>query len=181
MNIQIMSKIGAEFVKILRNIIVRDVRRLLQNVTRDLQKSAITKKYAIITQLIELTVLITQFVDDYRKCKSVIGDILNIIQFALRGTNIQIPPFLLALSSLRSGFNSVRATLEVIQNFQALGIPTGPMPDGSPNLFMIAQQASIAGIESERDKNSKVSGMLPQLIVSPIGVTIPAPFSGLPL
>lgn len=181
MNIQIMSKIGAEFVKILRNIIVRDVRKLLQNVTRDLQKSALTKKYAIITQLIELTVLITQFVDDYRKCKSVIGDILNIIQFALRGTNIQIPPFLLALSSLRSGFNSVRATLEVIQNFQALGIPTGPMPDGSPNLFMIAQQASIAGIESERDKNSKVSGMLPQLIVSPIGITIPAPFSGLPL
>ena len=181
MNIQIMSKIGAEFVKILRNIIVRDVRKLLQNVTRDLQKSAVTKKYAIITQLIELTLLITQFVDDYRKCKSVIGDILNIIEFALRGSNIQIPPFLLALSSLRSGFNSVRATLQVIQNFQALGIPTGPMPDGSPNLFMIAQQAAITGIESERDKNSKVSGMMPQQIVLPIGITIPVPFSGIPI
>ena len=181
MNVQIMSKIGAEFVKILRNIIVRDVRKLLQVVTKDLQKSALTKKYAIIAQLLELTILITQFVDDYRKCKSVIGDILNIIQFALRGTNIQIPPFLLALSSLRSGFNSVRATLEVIQNFQALGIPTGPMPDGSPNLFMIAQQAAITGIESERDKNSKVLGMMPQQIVLPIGITIPVPFSGLPI
>ena len=52
LNIQIMSKIGAEFVKILRNIIVRDVRKLLQVVTKDLQKSAVTKKYAIITQLI---------------------------------------------------------------------------------------------------------------------------------
>jgi hypothetical protein len=56
MNVQIMSKIGAEFVKILRNIIVRDVRRLLQVVSRDLQKSAVTKKYAIIAQLIELTI-----------------------------------------------------------------------------------------------------------------------------
>ena len=87
----------------------------------------------------------------------------------------------MALSSLRSGFNSVRATLEVIQNFQALGIPTGPMPDGSPNLFMIGQQAAITGVESERDKNSKVSGMMPQQIVLPIGITIPVPFSGIPL
>lgn len=181
LNIQIMSKIGAEFVKILRNIIVRDVRKLLQVVTKDLQKSAVTKKYAIITQLIELTILITQFVDDYRKCKSVISDILNIIEFALRGTNIQIPPFLLPLASFRSGFNSVRATLQVIQNFQALGVPTGPMPDGSPNLFMIAQQASITGVESERDKNSKIAGMTPQQIVLPIGITIPVPFTGIPL
>ena len=181
MNVQIMSKIGAEFVKILRNIIVRDVRRLLQVVSRDLQKSAVTKKYAIIAQLIELTILITQFVDDYRKCKSVIADILNIIEFALRGTNIQIPPFLLPLASLRSGFNSVRATLQVIQNFQALGIPTGPMPDGSPNLFMIAQQSAITGVESERDKNSKIAGLTPQQIVLPIGITIPVPFTGIPL
>lgn len=181
MNVQIMSKIGAEFVKILRNIIVRDVRRLLQVVTKDLQKSAVTKKYAIIAQLIELTILITQFVDDYRKCKSVIGDILNIIEFALRGTNIQIPPFLLPLAAFRSGFNSVRATLQVIQNFQALGIPTGPMPDGSPNLFMIAQQSAITGVESERDKNSKIAGLTPQQIVLPIGVTIPVPFTGIPL
>jgi hypothetical protein len=181
MNVQIMSKIGAEFVKILRNIIVRDVRRLLQVVSRDLQKSAVTKKYAIIAQLIELTILITQFVDDYRKCKSVIADILNIIEFALRGTNIQIPPFLLPLASLRSGFNSVRATLQVIQNFQALGIPTGPMPDGSPNYFMIAQQSAITGVESERDKNSKIAGLTPQQIVLPIGITIPVPFTGIPL
>lgn len=181
MNIEIMSKIGAEFVKILRNIIVRDVRRLLQVVTKDLQKNALTKKYAIISQLIELTLLITQFVDDYRKCKNVISDILNIIEFALRGTNVQIPPFLLPLASFRSGFNSVRATLQVIQNFQALGIPTGPMPDGSPNLFMIAQQSAISGVESERDKNSKIAGLTPQQIVLPIGVTIPVPFTGIPL
>ena len=181
MNLEIMSKIGAEFVKILRNIFVRDVRKLLQNVTKDLQKSAITKKYAIITQLIELAILITQFVDDYRKCKSVISDILNIIEFALRGTNIQIPPFLLALSSLRSGFNSVRASLEVIQNLQQLGIPTGPMPDGSPNLYMISIQAQINGVESERDKNAKVLGLTPQQIVLPIGVTIPVPFSAIPV
>lgn len=181
MNIQIQSKLGAEFVQILRNIIVRDIRKLLQNVTRDLQKSQATKKYAIIAQLLELAILITQLIDDYRKCKSVIGDILNIIEFALRGTNIQIPPFLLSLAPLRSGFNSVRAGLEVIQGLQSLGIPTGPMPDGSPNLFMISIQAQITGVESERDKNGKVSGFLPSLAITPAFVTLPTPYSAIPL
>ena len=176
-----MSKIGAEFVKILRNIFVRDLRKLLQNISKDLQKSATLKKYAIISELLELAILITQFVDDYRKCKTVIGDILNIIELALRSANIQIPSFLTALASLRSGFNSVRASLEVIQNLQQFGIPTGPMPDGSPNLYMVAIQSQITGVESERDKNAKVLGITPSQVVSPIGVTIPTPFAALPL
>ena len=181
LNIQVMSKIGAEFVKILRNIFVRDLRKMLQNISKDLQKSATLKQYAIISELLELAILITQFVDDYRKCKNVIGDILNIIELALRSANVQIPSFLTALASLRSGFNSVRASLEVIQNLQQLGIPTGPMPDGSPNLYMISIQAQINGVESERDKNAKVLGITPPQVVSPIGITIPTPFSALPL
>jgi hypothetical protein len=55
------------------------------------------------------------------------------------------------------------------------------MPDGSPNLFMIAQQSAITGVESERDKNSKIAGLTPQQIVLPIGITIPVPFTGIPL
>lgn len=180
-NIEVMSKIGAEFVAILRNIIVRDIRKLLQAITRDLKNSQATKQYAIISQLIEASILVTQLVDDYRRCKSVIDDILNIIEFALRGTRINIPPFLLSLSALRTGFNATRAMLETIQQMQKYGIPTGPMPDGSPNTYMIAIKAQIEGMESERDKNSRVAGLTPQQIVLPIGITIPVPFSAIPL
>lgn len=179
MNIEIMSQIGAEFVKILRNIIIRDIRKLLQKITADLKKNQLTKKYAIISQLIEAAILVAQFVDDYRRCKSVIDDILNIIEFALRGTNIQIPPFLLPLAALRTGFNNTRAMLEVIAEMQKLGIPTGPMPDGSPNLYLQAVKSQIEGVESERTKNSKMSSLTPQLIVTPIGITIPVPMSGI--
>ena len=94
-NVNVMSRIGAKFVKILRDIIVRDVRKLLQNVTRDLQKSQTTKKYAIISQLLESLILITRLVSDYRKCKEVISDIAAIIQFALRGQRFTLPPFFL--------------------------------------------------------------------------------------
>jgi hypothetical protein len=179
MNIEIMSQIGAEFVKILRNIIIRDIRKLLQKITADLKKNQLTKKYAIISQLIEAAILVAQFIDDYRRCKSVIDDILNIIEFALRGTNIQIPPFLLPLAALRTGFNNTRAMLEVIAQMQKLGIPTGPLPDGSPNLYLQSIKSQIEGVESERTQNSKMSALTPQQIVLPIGITIPMPMSGI--
>jgi hypothetical protein len=179
MNIEIMSQIGAEFVKILRNIIIRDIRRLLQKITADLKRNQLTKKYAIISQLIEAAILVAQFIDDYRRCKSVIDDILNIIEFALRGTNIQIPPFLLPLAALRTGFNNTRAMLEVIAQMQKLGIPTGPLPDGSPNLYLQSIKSQIEGVESERTQNSKMSALTPQQIVLPIGITIPMPMSGI--
>ena len=180
-NINVMSKIGARFVKILRDIIVRDVRKLLQAVTNDLQKSQLTKKYAIISQLLESLILITQLVTDYRKCKDVISDIAAIIEFALRGKQFTLPPFLSDLAQTRTGFNDTRAFLEIIQQYQKLGIPTGPMPDGSPNLFMLATKGMIKGTEAERNKNSKTIGLLPALVITPAGVTLRQPYTSIPV
>jgi len=180
-NINVMSKIGARFVKILRDIIVRDVRKLLQSVTNDLKKSQLTKKYAIISQLLESLILITQLVTDYRKCKDVISDIAAIIEFALRGKQFTLPPFLSDLAQTRTGFNDTRAFLEIIQQYQKLGIPTGPMPDGSPNLFMLATKGMIKGTEAERNKNSKTIGLLPALVITPAGVTLRQPYTSIPV
>ena len=181
LNIDVMSEIGARFVKILRDLIVRDIRKLLQSIVRDLKKSQVAKQYAVIFQLIEGAILITQLVTDYRKCKSVIGDIINIIEFALRGTRIEIPPFLLFLSTFRTGFNDTRASLEVIKELQRAGIPTGPMPDGSPNLFLQSIVSQIKGTESERTKNSKMVSMTPPQVITPSGFTVPRPMTGIPL
>jgi hypothetical protein len=178
-NVQVMSKIGAEFVKILRNIIIRDLRKLLRSVTADLRKSQTAKQYAIISQLLESAIVITQIINDYRQCKSVIEDILNLIEISLRGTRFDVPAFLLPLASLRTGFNSTRAMLETISQLQKYGVPTGTLPDGSPNIGMIAIKAQIEGSESERDKNSKVLGMTPTQVITPIGTTIPVRFSAI--
>jgi hypothetical protein len=178
-NIEVMSKLSAEFIRILRNIIIRDLRKLLRNVTADLRKSQATKQYAIIAQLLESAIVITQLINDYRQCKSVIEDILNLIEISLRGTRFNVPAFLLPLANLRTGFNSTRAMLETISQLQKYGVPTGTLPDGSPSVAMIAIKAQIEGTESERDKNSKLLGMTPQQVVTPIGLTIPIPFSGI--
>jgi len=181
LNINVMSEIGARFVKILRDLIVRDIRKLLQSIVRDLKKSQVTKQYDVIFQLIEGAILVTNLITDYKKCKSVIGDIINIIEFALRGTRINIPPFLLFLSTFRTGFNDTRAVLEVIKELQRAGIPTGPMPDGSPNLYLQSIVSQIKGTESERTKNAKMVSMTPAQVITPSGFTVPSPMTGIPL
>ena len=179
--IQLLSKIGALFVKTLRDIIVRDLRKNLRTLTRELRASQTRKRQAIITYLLEGAVILTQLINDYRQCKFVIDDILNIIEYALRGSGRPIPPFLLALAPLRDGFNNERAWLEVIQNLQKLGVPVGVMPDGSVNLYMLSIKAQIDGVEAERNKNGKVEFMAPQSVVTPIGITISTPGSGIVL
>ena len=176
-----MSEIGARFVKILRDLLIRDIRKLLRGIVSDLKNSQVNKQYAVIFQLVEGAILITKLVTDYRKCKDVIGDIINIIEFALRGTRIEIPPFLLPLSVFRTGFNDTRASLEVIKELQKAGIPTGPMPDGSPNLYLQSIVSQIKGTESERTKNAKMVSMTPAQVITPSGFTVPSPMTGIPL
>jgi hypothetical protein len=176
-----MSEIGARFVKILRDLLIRDIRKLLRRIVSDLKNSQVNKQYAVIFQLVEGAILVTRLVTDYRKCKDVIGDIINIIEFALRGTRIEIPPFLLPLSVFRTGFNDTRASLEVIKELQRAGIPTGPMPDGSPNLYLQSIVSQIKGTEAERTKNGKTVSLVPQQVITPIGLTIPTPMTALPL
>ena len=181
LNIKVMSEIGARFVKILRDLLIRDIRKLLRGIVSDLKNSQVNKQYAVIFQLVEGAILITKLVTDYRKCKDVIGDIINIIEFALRGTRIEIPPFLLPLSVFRTGFNDTRASLEVIKELQKAGIPTGPMPDGSPNLYLQSIVSQIKGTETERSKNGKTVSLVPQQVITPIGLTVPTPMTALPL
>jgi hypothetical protein len=53
------------------------------------------------------------------------------------------------------------------------------MPDGSPNLYLLAIKSQIEGIESERTKNGKTESLAPQQVVLPIGITVPQPFASI--
>ena len=64
-----MSEIGARFVKILRDLLIRDIRKLLRTIVNDLKNSQVNKQYSVIFQLVEGAILVTRLVTDYRKCK----------------------------------------------------------------------------------------------------------------
>lgn len=160
--INVMSRIGALFVKVMYELIIGDLKKLLKSITKDILGNKLQKVYRVIEQLISAASLVAKFVDDFRKCKNLIDSILNAIELALKTSPINIPAPLLVLAEFRSGFDDVRAYIGVIEEYQKVGIPTGPMPDGSPNIGLLAKYAEIIGVEKERDAN----GVTKQIITA---------------
>jgi len=173
--IKLMAEIGGLFVKELFELIKKDIRTLIDEIIKDISKEKILKKYVIVLRLIELILIVAKFVDDWKKCKSVVDEILSLLNLVSKSLGIgsKVPSFLLAASQLLDGFSNTRATINIIQEFQKLGLPTGPMPDGSPNLTLQSEVARVKGIFQEASENGKTQVFIKPLTITPAGVTLP--------
>jgi hypothetical protein len=84
-NIEVVSRIGATFVNILRDIIIRDIRKLTRQISRNLRNELTKKKLLQTKSLLALSILLTRVIPDYRKCKGVIDSIVEIVEFKSLG------------------------------------------------------------------------------------------------
>jgi hypothetical protein len=167
--IALVSRISAIFIETLFEILKREIFVLLEVIIRDINKSATLKKYAIILRLVQLAYVIGRFVRDYRKCKSLLDEIAMLLQMISNSVGaIRLPAFLNLFAALLPGFSPERATLNVIEELQKLGIPTGPGPDGSDNLMNQFVKSVISGMDSEESQNGKVQTSV--ALAPPIGL-----------
>lgn len=180
---ELVTKIGGLFIKILFDIIKKDLKNLIKSITTDILKEKTNKKLTIILSLSELLVSIANLLQttDYRECKNVIQELLNLLDLSSKvfkafGNTIPLP--LLLASKLLSGFSPTRAFVNVVDELDKLGIPTGPMPDGSPNKFVASIKAIIDGIDKEESENGQVQIALSPLSVNPINQTDPLTLYG---
>lgn len=152
-NIQVVSRIGAIFLKTLYDILKKDILILITSVIADVSKSQRLKKYSIILRLVNILLVLAQLVDDFRKCKSLITNILLLLKtiFVKPGGLIPIP--LLLLTDLLPGYSPERATINTIELLQSVGVPTGVLPDGSPNLMLIYNLMTNKGSDKEKADN----------------------------
>lgn len=163
---QTISLINNEFLRLLFNELKRDILNLVALILGDISKSQRLKKYAIILKLIRLALILSQLISDYRKCKSLMSNILllldSINNLGPRGliSRNSIPTGLLLLADLLPGYSPERATINTIELLQGLGIPTGTLPDGSPNLMLQFNLASNKGVDIERAENEKIEIVL---------------------
>lgn len=165
--IAVVSRISAIFIEVLFEILKREIFVLLEVIIRDINKSATLKRYSIILRLVQLAYVIGRFVRDYRKCKSLLDEIAMLLQMISNSVGaIRLPAFLNLFAAILPGFSSERATLNVLENLQKLGIPTGPGPDGSDNIMNQFVKSLISGIDSEESENGKVQ----------TSVALPPPF-----
>ena len=106
---------------------------------------------------------------------------MTLLRLAGSLTSNQLPFPLVFGAELRSGTSAIRAFTNTIENLQQLGIPTGPMPDGSPNMGMVAVLQQLKGTEKESAQNAKMSIGVKPAIVLPSGQTVPGQSFGVSL
>jgi hypothetical protein len=154
--IQVISQINAEFLQVLYEILKRDIVNLVSSIIVDVNRSAKLKKYAIILRLVQIALVVAQLVNDYRKCKSLLDNILLLLNLIGQTFPVSIPLPLLALADLLPGTSPERATINAIEGLQAVGIPTGTLPDGSPNLMGLYNLIVNRANDKEEAENGKV-------------------------
>jgi len=168
---KLTSKIGSLFTKILFEIIKKDIKNLIKSVIGDIKNEKIRNRLEAIRALTEVLVTLAKAIKDFRECKSVIDELLALLKIAGRGFGNKIPYPLLLASEFLDGYSSSRAFLNVIEEFEKLGLPTGNMPDGSPNLMLISFKALLDGQEKEDRQNGGLQVAVKPMAVSPINLT----------
>jgi len=177
--IEMITKINVIFLETLFLILKRDLLLLIGEIIEDIKAGKANKKNSTILNLLGIALSVAAFLktrDDFRKCKSILLDLQAILLLVEktevlkkvglgRGFN-EIPTSLIAFAKLLPGYSSERAYLNVIEGLQAFGLPTGTLPDGSPNLMLLYSKIFNDGIAKEK-KNEKVEGFA----VGPTGIS----------
>ena len=163
-NIEMVAEIGAIFVTELFNILKKDLINLMRPIISDIGSEALKAKLQMIERLITIALIINQIVigvKDYKKCKSLIDDILIILNLisSLAPPGSKIPKVLLLLANFLPGTSASRASINTIEELQKLGIPTGTLPDGSPNLMLLFNLASNKATKKESAQNGKIQAI----------------------
>ena len=171
--INLVSKVGAIFVEELYKLIKQDILILAQQVITDIVKEKQMKKYAMILKLIGILLVIIKLISDYRKCKSLIDDLLSILNLITTpGGGVPLP--LLFASRLLDGYSETRAFIGAIGEMQKLGISTGAMPSGAPNFDVLGKLGQMKAMASENSENGKLQIAIGPLTMTPAGLTVPA-------
>ena len=176
--INVASKFSAVFIEKLFETIKLQIKRLLQRVIRNIFREKKNKIYNIILRLVQLLLVVGQLISDWRKCKSVIDEILSLLRFITVCVGGTIPLTLLFASELLDGYSESRAFVGSIDEFQKMGLPTGPQQDGSSN-YNLLSLFGLLKAQAEEDANSnKLAVAIPPLTITPAGVSVPARASG---
>lgn len=176
----ILTKISGEFTKAVFNELKREIKVLVKLILGDIVEEKKKKKYLMILSIIAVVPALVKVVKDFTECRSVLDELLQLLNIGVTkkissianaGGDIPLP--LLLSSKLLDGYSPTRAFLNTVENLEQIGVPTGPMPDGSPNEFLASVKAMIDGNSKEVAENGKVAIGVGALTITPAGITIP--------
>lgn len=177
---EVLTRISAIFTKAVFDELKKEIKVLVALILKDIVDEKQRKKYLMILSIVAIVPALVKIVEDFRECRSVLDELLQLLNIgvtkklnSIASAGGEVPLPLLLTARALDGYSPTRAFLNTVQNLQELGIPTGPMPDGSPNEFLAAIKGMIDGNSKEVAENSKVAIGVGALTITPAGITIP--------
>ena len=165
----------AIFVETLFKVVKKNIKLLVETIISEIIKESKLKKLRMYSTILYILLQLTQSLIDFRNCKSVIDEILKLLNLGFSGVGGGgIPSFILASSALLGGVSDTRSMSNVIENLQSAGLPTGAAPDGGPNLMNIAMLSMIQGQNKDNTEFGITEVFIPPLTITPAGVTLPS-------
>lgn len=178
--INFVSKLYSIFVEELVKQIRRNLRDLIQiTVNQQLNELYDKKNRIIATILLSINAALTLAagISDYRRCKSVLDELQGLLQIALRLRSLfattGVSPIINYFAYLKPGMSPTSILSNFIRELEDVGVPTGDLPSGNPNLSLIVERGKFQAIVDEMAENGKtqVSINLEQLTKLQTGVT----------
>ncbi len=164
-------KIISIFIEEIFSLIKKNISHLVETILLDIAKEAKNKQLAMYSTIIYILMIIGETIIDYRNCKSVIDELLKLLNLGLSQLNLGLPMFALAGAQFLGGVSDTRSLANTIENLQKAGLPTDANADGSPNLMNMAMNSMIKGQNKEQAENGKTEVYIPPLtvFVPPLG------------
>lgn len=178
LTVNFMRKIFEIFIKELFIAVKKNIKELVEVILLDIIKETKNKQVAMYSSIIYILMVVGQAIVDYRNCKSVIDEILKLLNLGLIKLNTGLPLFVLSGAKFLPGISDTRSFANVIENLQKAGLPTGDAPDGTPNMMNMMLKSNIKGVNKEMAENGKTEITIPKLeVITPPfggqGMTVP--------
>jgi hypothetical protein len=176
--VNLQRKLFSIFVEELFNVIKKEIKKLVEGLLLDIINEAKNKQIAMYSTIIYVLLQLANAIIDYGNCKSVIDEVLKLLNLGLSQLNLGLPMFALAAANLLGGVSDTRAYSNVIEGLQKAGIPTDDNGDGTPNLMNASFKGMITGMNKEQAENGKTEIFIPPLTVVALGAGITKPAKG---
>jgi hypothetical protein len=171
--VNLTSKISAIFVEELVKQIRKNIKDLMQSIVQQTTNELLNKKAKIILASINLALTLAAAIEDYRRCKSIIDELQKMLQLASSIRNLTgggVPPLINYLANLKPGMSATSLLTRFIEKLEDSGVPTGDLPDGSPNLGIVIQQGFNQSLMDEIAENGKTEVTITGIEVSDLSL-----------
>ena len=164
-------KIISIFIAEIFSLLKKNISHLVESILLDIAKESKNKQLAMYSTIIYILMIAGEAFIDYRNCKSIIDELLKLLNLGISKLNLGLPMFALAGAQFLGGVSDTRSLANTIENLQKAGLPTDANADGSPNLMNVAMSSMIKGQNKEQAENGKTEVYIPPLtvFVPPLG------------